>query len=322
MEARTPVSHTAPRASDPSAGLERVEPQLRELLALAGAASALPPWSRGLRARQSGQYLSRVRGRGMEYDESRPYQPGDDVRQLDWRVTARTGKPHTKLFREERERPVFVAVDYCRSMFFATRGVFKAVQAARLASLLAWRAQLNGDRLGGVVFSGAAHHELPPRRGKAAVIRVLKLLAAEGASCRAAAHRPAPDEVLLAALKRLRRLAKPGSLVFLISDFQQLDEAAENELARLAAHTDLALLAVYDPIEAAFPALERAGMLSDGADTLRLSAVSNQQRERYAAAFETQLERLRRLSREQRMLFTALDTAADPLAALIRLLAR
>ncbi|MEQ8659878.1 MAG: DUF58 domain-containing protein, partial [Gammaproteobacteria bacterium] len=100
------------------------------MVALAGQARALPGFARPLRARHSGQYLSRLRGRGMEYDESRPYQPGDDIRQIDWRVTARTGRPHTKLFREERERPVFLCVDYRHGMFFATQGVFKSVQAA------------------------------------------------------------------------------------------------------------------------------------------------------------------------------------------------
>jgi uncharacterized protein (DUF58 family) len=168
---------TAMSSLAPAPSLDRVEPQLRELMSLAGGARALPSWSRSIRAPQSGQYLSTLRGRGMEYDESRPYQPGDDIRQLDWRVTARTGKPHTKLFREERERPVFICVDYRRAMFFATKGVFKAVQAARLAALLAWRAQQQGDRVGGLVFADAIHHELPPRRNRTATLQWLKLLA-------------------------------------------------------------------------------------------------------------------------------------------------
>ena len=88
----------------------------------------------------------------MEFDESRLYQPGDDIRNMDWRVTARTGKPHTKLFREERERPVFVWVDYRAPMFFATQGVFKSVFVARMAALIAWNAVQQGDRIGGLIF--------------------------------------------------------------------------------------------------------------------------------------------------------------------------
>ena len=258
----------------------------------------------------------------MEYDESRPYQPGDDIRHLDWRVTARTGRPHTKLFREERERPVFVAVDYNRSMFFATRGVFKAVQAARLASLLAWRAQHNGDRLGGLLFSSQTHHELPPRRGKAAVIRMLKLMAEDAPRCRQAPAGANSANVFGQTIKRLQRLAKPGSLVFVLSDFQTFDNHAASEIARLSVHTDVALIAIHDEFEAQFPALDRAGALSDEQDILRLSGVSSQQRERYAQQFTDQLDKLRQLCREQRMLFASVDCASDPLSALMRLFSR
>ena len=303
-------------------GLGRVEPQLRDLIALAGPATALPAWARSLRAHHSGQYLSRVRGRGMEYDESRPYQPGDDIRHLDWRVTARTGKPHTKLFREERERPVFVAVDYNRSMFFATRGVFKAVQAARLASLLAWRAQYNGDRLGGLLFSSRTHYELPPRRGKAAVIRMLKLLAEDAPRCRQAPPAANSANVFGQTITRLQRLAKPGSLVFVLSDFQTFDDRAASEIARLSVHTDVALIAIHDVFEAHFPELDRAAALSDEQDILRLSGVSSQQRARYAQQFTDHLDKLRQLCREQRMLFASVDCASDPLSALMRLFAR
>ena len=126
---------------------------------------ALSRKSRGLSLRtgmisalQSGDYQSAFKGRGMEYDESRLYQPGDDIRNIDWRVTARSGKVHTKLFREERERPVHLWVDFRAPMFFATRGKFKSVIAAELASLFAWRANRQGDGIGGIVFSENTHH--------------------------------------------------------------------------------------------------------------------------------------------------------------------
>ena len=97
---------------------------------------------------QTGAYVSRFRGRGMEFDESRPYQPGDDPRSIDWRVTARSTTAYTKLFREERERPVLIAVDLRSNMHFATRGCFKSVSASRAAALIAWAAHHRGDRLG------------------------------------------------------------------------------------------------------------------------------------------------------------------------------
>ena len=114
----------------------RVEPGLRDLMSLARAAMHLPSWHERAKRQTQGAYLSALRGRGMEYDESRPYQAGDDIRTLDWRVTARTGKPHTKLFREERERPVFVCCDLGKTMRFATQGSFKSVVAARAAALV------------------------------------------------------------------------------------------------------------------------------------------------------------------------------------------
>ena len=109
-----------------------------------------------------GGYVSPYRGRGMEFEEVRAYQPGDDIRNMDWRVTARTGRPHTKLFREERERPVLFLVDLGPSMAFGTRVAFKSVVAARAAALLAWAARDNGDRIGGIVFAGKRHRELRP----------------------------------------------------------------------------------------------------------------------------------------------------------------
>lgn len=306
-------------ATTKPAGLERVEPQLRELLALAGPASALPHWTRSVRARASGPFLSRLRGRGMEYDESRPYLPGDDIRRIDWRVTARTGRPHTKLFREELERPVLICVDYRRAMFFATRGVFKAVQAARVASLLAWRAQQNGDRVGGLLFADHIHHELPPRRGSTATMQWLKLLVAQAPSQRAALSTGAAPTPLSDALKRIARVAKPGTLVFVISDFRGLDDAASAALAQLSLHADVGLIAIHDPLEALFPEFDGVAGLIDGERSLRLAGVSSAGRESYAAQFSARLASLRQICRERRMLFTSMDTGADPTTSLIKL---
>lgn len=314
------TSVRATAAAAPAAGLALVEPQLRELGALAGPAAALPSWSRAIRARSAGQFLSALRGRGMEYDESRPYQQGDDIRHLDWRVTARTGRPHTKLFREERERPILICVDYRHAMFFATRGVFKAVQAARVAALLAWRAQQNGDRVGGLLFTDAGFRELPPRRGKPAIMQWLKLLAEEAPRQRAAAAAPRATHSLHDALVRLRRVVKPGTLVFVISDFRGFDGDTSAELTQLAQHSDLGLVAVHDPLEAHFPELDSAATLGDGRRTLRVDGASASERAAYAAQFATRREAVRTLCREQRLLFAPLETTADPASVLRRML--
>src|SRR6056300_461999 len=118
----------------------------------------------------TGPNKSNFRGRGIDFEEVRSYQPGDDIRTIDWRVTARTGSAHTKLFREERERPVLVVVDQRSSMFFGSSHCFKSVLAAQLASLIAWSALDAGDRVGGLVFNGEEHREIRPRRSRKNVL--------------------------------------------------------------------------------------------------------------------------------------------------------
>ena len=132
-------------------GLVYVTP--KSLIKLRHSAENLPLKVAKVKALQTGEYYSPFKGRGMEFDEVRLYQPGDDIRTIDWRVTARSGKAHTKLFREERERSVILCVDFRRTMYFGTRGAYKSVAAAKAAALFAWSAEHQGDRLGGLLFS-------------------------------------------------------------------------------------------------------------------------------------------------------------------------
>lgn len=203
-------------------------------------------------ALQSGDYQSAFKGRGMEYDESRLYQAGDDIRNIDWRVTARTGKAHTKLFREERERPVHLWVDFRAPMFFATRGKFKSVIAAELASLFAWTAQRHGDRVGGIVFSDTVHHELKPQRGKTAVLRLINHLV-EHPGWQQPEVNEDKQQGLLHSLINLRRLVKPGSMVILLSDFRGFDENCRSHLIRLRQHSEVVMVHIYDWLEEFLP---------------------------------------------------------------------
>ena len=251
---KTPAIEQLPKEPSP------VHVTLGSLVALHKAARSLPGNPQAIKAASGDSYLSPFKGRGMEYDESRPYQSGDDVRNLDWRVMARTGKPHTKVFREERERPVFCLVDYRARMFFATRGVFKHVLAAELASLAAWRAVIHGDRVGGVVFSDTVHHELKPERGRAATLHLLRQLEdAQDWPRDAAGQSPAIN----GALARLRRLARPGSLLMLFSDFQGLDQHGRAHLSYLARHNAIFLFYVHDAIEESLPPPGRYPMTCD-----------------------------------------------------------
>ena len=266
-------------------------------------------------SRQSGDYQSPFRGRGMEFDESRLYQPGDDIRNIDWRVTARTGKTHTKLFREERERPVFVWIDLRSSMHFATRGRYKSVLAAELAALLAWSALHNGDRVGGVIFSDEDHHELKPRRGRAAVLRLINAIANDTAWTRRAASGDG-RQTLEHALLRLRRVARPGSLIFLISDFRNLDRQAQVPLTRLCPHNEVVMLFVYDRLEQALPPPGRY-KISDGDREVLVDASDDRLVRRHRQQFQARLERLQQLSSLNRTILLPCRTDAEPLSLLL-----
>lgn len=278
------------------------------LIELARAGEQLPLRSVNLRALQSGLYVSPFKGRGMEFDETRPYQPGDDIRSLDWKVTARTGKAHTKLFREERERPVLLWVDLRQTMFFATRGVFKSVMAAKAAALLAWSTAAHSDRLGGLIFSDDTHRELPPKNGRPAVLRFIQSLSHHPAWNQN--NGPAPltqADTLEHAILRLRNVARPGSLLFLMSDFRHLTEQGESHLSQIARHNDVVLVYINDPLETRLPPAGRY-RFTDGINTLNIDTGDKSIREHYQQRRREHLGRLERLCKRNRIFMLPLGT--------------
>lgn len=210
-----------------------------------------------VQAKLAGAYLAKTKGRGMEFDEARHYQPGDDIRAIDWRVTARTGKTHTKLYREEKERPVFVLTDLSSSMQFGTKLLFKSVQAAHLSALLAWAARTRGDRIGGLIFNQQQHIECKPFTRQKAVLSLLNSMITAQTQANVSNHTEGSavnNSVSLAdACARLRRLAHPGSLIFLISDFSQLNESAKQHIAQLSKHCEVIAYPISDPFEHQLP---------------------------------------------------------------------
>ena len=298
--------------SPADAGDDLVRVSAPALIRLRHGAKSLPLRSNRILGTMAGPHLSAFKGRGMEFDETRPYQPGDDVRSLHWRIIARTGKPHTKLFREERERSVLLWVDYRRPMWFATRGAFKSVLAARAAALLAWSAAGHGDRVGGLVFSEQGHLELRPRLGNKAVLHLIRRLAEPRPED---AGPPGRDpersaQALAAALGRLRHVSHPGSLVFLLSDFRDLSPRAEAHLAQLARHSDLVMLFVHDRLERELPRTGRF-RFSDGRTTLAVDAGDKRARERHQAHFAEHEQRLRILSQRHRIYLLSCPTDVD-----------
>ena len=289
----------------------RVQPELADLVALRRAAAGLPSLARGARTRQRGLFSAPPKGRGMEYAESRPYQPGDDVRALDWRVTARTGRPHTKLFQEERERPVYLALDLRPGMAFATRGVFKSVLAARTAALIAWKTVADHDRVGGVLLGPAGIVDLPPGRGLIGAMRLLK------ACVEVAAQAPAAPPALTVLSSRLARLVRPGSLVFVLADFRELERAVEADFARIALHSDVVFLACEDPFERALPSLEASLRVTHEGQARTVALGNPEHLRRYASRAEARDARLESFARQHRIGLIRLATDADPLASLM-----
>ena len=224
-----------------AATADGVVPVLAELVALRAAVRARRPARRGQSA-ASGPSLSPMRGRGMEYAESREYVPGDDVRHIDWRLTARSGKTHTKLFQAERERVTVLVADTAPALYFGTRERFKSVQAARIGAVAAWAALREGDRFGAL---RASRHEppLPPASGAHGVLRVL------GALARWYAAPPPDDEGLAAALDMAARMLRPGARLVVLADAASAAGIAATRWLQLAARNEVVVLIPVDPLE-------------------------------------------------------------------------
>jgi uncharacterized protein (DUF58 family) len=211
----------------------------------------------------AGRHASRIRGRGLDFEELRGYLPGDDVRSIDWKVTARTGKAHVRVFTEERDRPALLVVDQRLAMFYGTRKNMKSVTAAELAAAGAWRVSDAGDRVGAVVFDDTEAREVRPHRSKRTVLQILHLLVEKNNALRAdSADRPDPS-MLNRALEGVARAVKHDYLVAIISDFDGADEETTRMVTRLAQHNDVLAVPVHDPSSTEIPSGARL-VVGDG----------------------------------------------------------
>lgn len=250
--------------------------------------------SRDVATHSAGPARSRFRGRGMEFEEVRNYQAGDDIRHMDWKVTARSGRPHIKLFREERERPVYLLVDYSPAMFFGTRNCLKSTLAARLATLLAWSAAEHHDRIGGIVFSSNRQDEFRPRAGKRGVMQLIHFLVSEQ-------HLPGGDlggrADMSWALQRLHHVVRPGSMIFLISDFANIGPELQLHLSRLRRHCEVTVLQLSDPMEQQLPPPGRYPV-TDGHQVLVLDSSSTRLRQSHQDSFQQRQAMLQEILRK------------------------
>jgi len=282
------------------------------LIRLSGPARVIALDVLHVKSLQTGAYVSRFRGRGMEFDESRPYQPGDDPRNIDWRVTARSTGAYTKLFREERERPVLVVADLRSNMHFATRGCFKSVNACRAAALVSWAAHHRGDRLGGLIFGDTTHYELRPRLGRQAALRYVHQLV-KHPDWASVELEPGQDEEapLTQAMASLRRVAHPGSLVVVISDFVGLSRTAQSYLAGVARHNEVLAVFLSDPLERQLPPPGRYRLVSHEHE-MAIDTYARGARQDYRHEFDERRERLENFCKRYGVHLMPMSTEDDP----------
>lgn len=296
-----------PRHFEPLTGA-RVE--LEQLVALRHHADALQAFARRPSTGDlAGARLTRLRGRGVDFAEVRIYQPGDDVRSIDWRVTARTARPHTKVFREERERPALLFADQSSATFFGSRVRLKSVAIAELTALLTWAIMANGDRVGALVYAcDGRPHLYRPARARRTVMRILAELA------RANRALPAERDVLgfAEALRELHRIRRPGQQVFVLSEFSRLDANAERELREISRNTELVLVSVTDPLDAELPPPDLYAV-RHGNERRNVDTADQRLRSSFARRFAAREQQLGRIARDCRAARLDVATPDNPI---------
>ena len=253
----------------------------------------------------SGGRLSKLRGRGIDFSEVRAYQPGDDVRTIDWRVTARKNKPHTRLFREERERPTLVVVDQTQSMFFGSQVRLKSVAAAEIAALAAWQALNHNDRVGGVVLGndGVAIHK--PYRNVKAIARFLSDLARYNRLLSRSGPSSATD--MAERLAQVQRLAHTNYRIYFISDFEPMGTHWSDTLLAMSRHNQVIAVRVFDPLERDLPPSDRY-TVSDGLSRWQFHAGNVRLRGAYRTRFEAHETQFKQLCGQGAIRYTAIAT--------------
>ena len=195
----------------------------------------------------SGRHTSRLRGRGLNFEEIRDYFPGDDTRHIDWKVTARTRKPHVRVYTEERDRPVVLVVDQRISMFFGTKLYMKSVAAAHVAALAAWRAFHSGDRAGAIVFNDSDVKRITPHRSRGRVLEILGAIDRQNRELRADSPTQSNPQMLNEALRRANLMAGHDNLVIIVSDFAGATGETRQAILDCVQHNDVVAALIFDP---------------------------------------------------------------------------
>ncbi|MET3906908.1 uncharacterized protein (DUF58 family) [Bradyrhizobium sp. S3.3.6] len=267
----------------------------------------------------SGRFASRMRGRGLNFEEIRDYRAGDDVRSIDWKVTARLQKPHIRVFNEERDRQTILVVDQRLSMFFGSRLAMKSVTAAQAAAIGAWRVLGVGDRIGAIIFGDRDLVEVNPRRSRANVLQIFSAIVAQNQALGVGRGLVSAPAMLNTALEHALRRALHDTVVVIISDFDGADDATRKKIGAMALHNDVVALLVHDPLQSDLP--PSASMtVTDGELQIRLDVGRDSVRKNISQATEERLRGVFAWTHELGIPVLPLSAAEDTAVQLRRLL--
>ena len=264
----------------------------------------------------SGRHASKLRGRGLNFEELRNYLPGDDTRNIDWKVTARTREPYVRVYTEEKDRTVWLLVDQRISMFFGSRSRMKSVVAAEAAAIAAWRVLSQGDRVGALVYDDTDLRVIPPHRSAERVSQILKCVIEKNHALNAKSDVEPGPGMLNRALKRVSGMARHDCLVCLIGDGTGIDDQTRQYVTRLTEHNDVLSVFIYDPLEQAIPEAGRL-VFSDGSSQLEFDSADRKLREAYQRDFQQRLDQMEATSRRHAIPLLPVHTEA-PVAEQIR----
>lgn len=268
----------------------------------------------------NGRHASRLRGRGLNFEEMRDYLPGDDIRSIDWKATARTGSPHVRVFTEERDRPALLVVDQRMSMFFGSRLNMKSVSAAEAAAIAAFQILGAGDRVGGVVFDDEERVDFKPQRSRRAVYALLETIARLNNGLHADRLVTNQPGKLNDVMKNAARLAHHDHLIIVLSDFEGIDEQTRQHVSNMAEHNDVILMHVYDPAALEVPVAAKA-VLGDAQEQAQVDLQSGAVRESLQAIGDRRLQRIRDWQSEVQLSVVPLSAGEETLPQIRRMLA-
>ena len=266
----------------------------------------------------SGKNASKLRGRGLNFEELRHYRPGDDIRSMDWKVTQRTGKPHIKVFTEERERNVFLAIDQRMTMFFGSSNKMKSVIAAELAALIAWQISDSGDRIGAVIYNDQQTKVIPAKRGKQHVVNLLAEVLKKNhelsldnpidTSINNHVHQQTDEsESYNKMLATLNKVSSHNGLIILIGDGHGFNDKSTDFIKQLRQHNEVIACHVFDPLEQTLPKMSQM-IVSDGVQQIQFSSENKQVQKNYEAEIARQLDSYVKAAKKYRIPLIEIDT--------------